>query len=204
MQNPLVELVQAWVSFARNDGANADDFCRYFLASRNHDSAAETKEFQRGQLARIIGRIGSAYSVYHRAAIEKMGLPTPDSFYFLNSLYQLGEVKKIGLINYMFAEVTTGMLTIQKLLEGGLVQERPDPDDGRAWLIKLTEKGKKKLASCRENAIRVNEIIFKQLDSEAIAVCISLLSPVERLHSTQAVQLKNKPFDEIYKSVMNG
>lgn len=53
----------------------------------------------------------------------------------------MGEVKKTDLINYLFYEYTTGIEVINKFVTDRLISEKQDPNDKRAKLIKLTEKG---------------------------------------------------------------
>ncbi|MEI9922041.1 MAG: winged helix DNA-binding protein [Bacteroidota bacterium] len=202
MKKPIVKLVSEWSSYEdKNPGADIASFCRYIL-SRPESKPTATRSENVGQLARIIGRLSSAYGLYHRAAMTNTKLPATDSFYYLNCLMQLGEVKKMELINYLFAETTTGMEAINKLHKAGLVKERPDPSDGRAKLVSITDKGIKKLKECMSNAQKVNEMIFRSLDDDTISTCIDLLKSAEATHSRRSVELKQKPFNEMYKVMM--
>lgn len=204
----VVELISEWAAFEEGhpkEGING--FCRYLLQKEKLNKSGKNPEKnstqKKGTLLRIIGRLSSAYALYHRAAMADMNLPGPESFYYLNSLYQLGEVRKTDLINYQFAETTTGMVAIAKLVEDGFFQERPDPSDARAKLIRITDKGKKKLTACSERAAKVNEMLFAGIDEEAIDLCILLLNGIEKEHSKLAIEVKNKSFDEMYKEVLS-
>lgn len=201
--DPLIELVTLWSRFVADGGpGDLQTFAEYIRQRRDDHPAKKTKGGDLGVLARIIGRIGSAYGFYHRAAMSDLNLPSPDSFFYLNSLNQLGEVRKTELINYLFVEITTGMETIGKLVESGLIRERTDPADGRARLIKLTAKGSKKLNSCRSNASKVNEMIFYQMASKDVEQCIGLLEDTEKSHTQRTLALKGKSFNEMYSSIV--
>jgi len=201
---PIVELISRWAEFeSEHPEGDVDSFCRYILAQHAESPVSGgNREMQTGMLTRVIGRLSSAYALYHRAAMNDMGLPGPDSFYYLNSLLQLGEVQKKELINFHFAETTTGMAAIDKLIKAGFVVERDDPDDGRARLIKLTEAGLDKLGKCLPNASKVNEMIFHGVPSDDLKVCYTLLKKSEQEHSTKSILLKNKGFDEMYEAIV--
>ena len=196
--NKVVELVVAFDAFEqKNPNAELSDFCRYYLM--NNKTVTTTNG--RGHLLKILGRITSAFSLYHRVAMSKTALPSPEGFYFLNGLAFLGEVKKTELINYLLMEYTTGMEGINKLLKEELIQERPDESDGRAKLISLTEKGASILTDCYNYATKANEMIFGDLDEDSIQLCIQILKNIEEKHSKLAIEMKNKDFDTMYEQV---
>lgn len=202
MTKPIVKLVSEWAAFEESHpGADIPAFCRYIL-SRPDNKPTRPRTENLGLLSRIIGRLASAYGLYHRAAMEGMKLPASDSFFYLNCLHQLGEVRKTELINYLFAETTTGMEGIGKLIRAGLVKERPDPEDGRAKLVTITDKGLRKLKECMSNALKVNEMVFRHLSDDTIYTCIQLLASAEATHSRRSIELKQKPFPEMYREMM--
>jgi len=91
---------------------------------------------------------------------------------------------------------------INKLVKVGFVKERPDPDDGRAKLVSITDKGMRKLRGCFRNAQKVNEMIFRHLPNDTVDFCVQLLQSTEEIHSRRSVELKQKPFDEMYQEMM--
>jgi len=200
---PIVQLVAKWSEFeARHPGQDMQAFCRYILASAPVAEEKTTRAEKIGMLARVIGRLASVYGLYHRAAMAGSGLPANDSFFFLNVLNQLGEVNKSELINYLLVETTTGMAAINKLIEAGLVKERPDRDDKRAKLIKITDKGTQKLKACMAKAKKVNEMVFKDLSDDSIAVCVQLLQETEKIQTRKSAEVKHQSFDEMYAALM--
>ena len=197
--NKAVELLTKWDAFDQNypDGSLAD-FCRYYLALE-----AEPQEDGqlRGTLLKNMGRIMSAFNMYHRAAMAQIEMPSSESFYFLNGIAHHSEIKKTDLINYLFFEYTTGMEAINKLLKNELIMETVDEDDKRAKLLCLTEKGKALLGEGYRQSAKVGEMIFKDVPADAIRLANQLLSPIEKKHSKLAVSLKNTEFDKMYKTV---
>jgi DNA-binding MarR family transcriptional regulator len=204
MKKPLVELIESWLEFEdRYPGQGIDAFCHYMSEVSHRTSAKhEDRDVQIARFARVIGRLSSVYGLYHRAAMENAGLPGQESFFFLNVLNQLGEVNKSELIHYLLVENTTGMEGINKLIKAGLVRERPDPDDKRAKLIRISEKGSQKLKSTMPNARRVNEMVFKDLDADALSVCLQILEPIEVYHTRKSVEIRQLPFNEMADDVL--
>jgi DNA-binding MarR family transcriptional regulator len=198
--NKAVQLLIEWDQFEQNNPqADIEQFCRYYLAQKEH----KTKDHSQGQgyLLKIIGRIASAFNVYHRAAMSKTKLPSPESFYFLNGLAQLGEVKKTELINYLFTEYTKGMEVISKLLEHGLIVEKTDENDKRAKLLSLTKKGKTALQESYNQSAKASQMIFNGMNADSVQLCIQLLKGVEEKNSRLAPEVKGLDFEEMYKRV---
>lgn len=198
--NKAVQLLVAWDKFEQQyPNSELADFCRFYLTQQESYTQQLDKRNTRGLLLKIMGRITSAFSLYHRAAMSKTELPTAESFYFLNGLAYLGEVRKTELINYVLTEYTTGMEVINKLLKDDLIQERPDESDGRAKLIRLTEKGKRILSTAYDYAAKASEMILGDLNEDSLQLCIQILKNIEEKHSKLAPELKNKDFDKMYQ-----
>ena len=206
--NQLVSLVNEWDQFEKtNPGGDISNFCRYYLAKQQAGknvklSVGSTPPTDESTLAKIMGRILGAFSVYHHAAMDKAGTPFRETFYFLNSLYHIKEAKKTELIQHMFLEYTTGMDALSKLIKTGYIKERPHDTDKRAKLVSLSKKGEKMLQTLYPYMARSTEMLFKDMHPEAIKLCISLLADVEVRQSKIVYNLKTNDFDEMYKEVM--
>jgi DNA-binding MarR family transcriptional regulator len=205
---PLVQLIEEWSAFEELDTEhNVEAFCRYYLEKQRQKTlpAAHNERIMSGAfLLKTIGRILSAYSLYFRAAVNYIGIPPTESFYYLNGLIHLGEVRKSDLINYMFAETTTGMEVINRLVREDKIDERASPDDKRAKLIKVNEKGLQALQEYYKVSGKVVEMTFKDISDETVISCYEMLKYCEQRNSAAAIELKNKPFDQMYEQVMAG
>lgn len=205
----LLDIITAWEPFnERYPDRSARDFYEYALAQQAEDGARSATEKpsstaeHAGDLLQTMARIGSAFTLYHRAAMAQTALPSPDSFYYLNSLNMLGEARKTELITHLLAEYTTGMEAISRLLTNHLIHERPDPTDKRARLISLTKKGTDLLKTCQALSAKAAEMVFGQLPPADLAQCQRLLQATEQQHSQWVGTLKGKPFEAMYAEVM--
>ncbi|MGI9415071.1 MAG: MarR family winged helix-turn-helix transcriptional regulator [Hyphomicrobiales bacterium] len=99
-----------------------------------------------------------------RARFER-GLPhglTLSQFKVLNHFARLGGEKSPLSLARAF-QVTNGAVTnaVQKLEAKGFVETRPDPDDGRGKLVRLTDAGR----AARDDAIATLRPVFPLLHS---------------------------------------
>ena len=205
--NKVVSLVNEWDKFEQQH-TNGDiaDFCRYFLAqnARRDDMVGGKLPPSDGSLLmKIMGKLIHIYRIYFEAAMAELNVPLPETFYFLNELRFLEEVKKTDLINAMLMEYTTGMDAINKLIKEGYIKSRQHDTDKRATLISLTEKGRNKLQECYKQMSMVTEMMFKSMHPEAIKLCISLLGEAEVYQSKIVHDLKGKPFKEMYEQMIS-
>ncbi len=195
--NKPVELLVTWDAFnQRFPNASLEDFYRHSLAKRAKN---DKKSEEKGILLKIMGRIMSAFALYHRAAMENIKMPSAESFFFLNGIAHVGEVRKTQLINHLFFEYTTGMEAIKKLIDTGMVKEKPDPSDRRATLLALTPKGEKLLTAGYQQSSKVSEILLNDLDPDDVGLVLHILRDIEEKHSRLAIEFKNKNFEEIYQ-----
>lgn len=202
----LIELITHWEAFTHESkDKSVEEFCQYYLAQRKVRGPEIEQErlYKAGRLLVVMGRIMNSFTMYHRAAMAKTNLPSPDSFNYLSGLSTLGEVRKTELINYLFAEYTTGMEAISRLTSDGCIAERPDQNDKRAKLISLTTKGKTMLRESHIYSARVSEMIFDQVTDDTIALCLTLLKPIDERHTQMLARIRNKDFDDMYNQAVN-
>lgn len=205
---PIVQLVEEWSGFEEiSTDHSVEAFCRYYLEKQRPKpktpGAAGERIRNGAYLLKTMGRIMSAYSLYFRSAVNHIGIPPAESFYYLNGLMHLGEVRKSDLINYMFAETTTGMEVINKLIREKKVAERTSPDDKRAKLIQITKKGTEALEEYYKISKQVVEMVFKGINDHTLIECYEMLKYCEQRNSNMAIELKNKPFNQMYDQVMS-
>lgn len=68
----------------------------------------------------------------------------------------------------MGMEATSLSRTLKSMEARGLIERRPNPDDGRGVLIFLTDFGKKKRAYSREKVLTFNDAIRKNVNAEQL------------------------------------
>jgi DNA-binding MarR family transcriptional regulator len=68
----------------------------------------------------------------------------------------------------MGMEATSLSRTLKTMEEKGLIERKPNPDDGRGVIIHLTEFGREKRAYSREKVLTFNEAIKNNISSEKL------------------------------------
>ncbi|RYE25040.1 MAG: MarR family transcriptional regulator [Sphingobacteriales bacterium] len=205
----IVDLVNKFDKFQKkHPGGDVAGFCRYFLA-KQADKHKGDKSFgpmpptPESQLAKIMGRLLSVFSVYHEAALAKTRMPFREGFYMVNWLKHHGEMKKTEFINELLIGYTTGMDAINKLIKEGLINERNHDTDKRAKLISVSPYGEEVLLECYPLMQKVTRMTFHGMHPEAIQFCINLLTEPEIRRTRNVAELKGLDFDEMYERVMS-
>lgn len=106
-----------------------------------------------------ISRISRFNEFYTRKFLDGLPINNRLEFLFLQTVNITGKSKKTDLINYLLVEYTTGMDTIKRLINNGLLQETLNENDKRVKLLEITEEGKEKLAIA-EKRIKDERIMF--------------------------------------------
>lgn len=84
------------------------------------------------------------------------------------------------LAEHVHSDVSTVSRQVANLVKHGLVERRPDPTDGRAQTIQVTEGGREVVAALRANRSRFANSLVADWDPQDVATLRRLL---ERLHA---------------------
>lgn len=108
---------------------------------------------------------------------EAHGMIQPD-FDVLATLYRSGkpyEKSPGDLLSTLL--ITSGTMTnrIDRLVKFGYVERRPDPEDGRGVLIRMTEAGRKALLPAIKDHLRAQEEVISVLAENERELLSSLL-----------------------------
>jgi len=204
--NKTAEIVKCWAAFEEeHPEAGIHDFFRYELIREREEE--KSGKFLGGVmppqpdqvLAKVMDRIIKIHSVYASDLLKSIDIGGMDEFLYLNNVQHLEKPRKIDVIHTNFNELSSGLLILERLKKKGLLTESADPGDKRSKLITLTAEGQKKLQACYELLDKVNRVIFKDMLSDDISLCIQLLKPIETKFSSLAISDKKLDFDEVYK-----
>lgn len=67
---------------------------------------------------------------------------------------------------------------IDRMVEGGLIERRPDPADRRAWRIHLTESSRRKIDEVRACLVGLEDEVLGGLDTARLGALSDLLSTI--------------------------
>lgn len=207
--NKTVQLVNEWGTFEEMyPEASIEDFCRHYLIKIQQ--AKHTEEIRGGlvppdldnYLLKVLGVVFNIGEFYMRQTIKDMKEISITGFYFLNSIKWLGESRKTDIINHHLAELSSGIDTLNRLLKEQLIEERPDPEDGRARLVRITDKGEKLLFLCYEKMKIGSEILFLDLSEDDKKLIIQLLKGIEPKHARLALEARHTDLHAIKEKLI--
>ncbi|MBN2699404.1 MAG: MarR family transcriptional regulator [Bacteroidales bacterium] len=98
---------------------------------------------EKSRFMECVSRIARFHEFYIRKFLENLPLNSRLEYLFLYTVHHMDRARKTDLINIHIVEYTTGMDTIKRLINYGVLQETPDEHDKRAKLLTLTEKGRR-------------------------------------------------------------
>lgn len=97
---------------------------------------------------------------------------------FLRVLWQEDGLTQKVLSHRVGIHPSTAVDTLRSLEEDGLIERRRDPDDGRAFRVHLTSKGRKSKTSLLRCAGRVDEKALMGFSDEQVETLRGLLTQV--------------------------
>ena len=127
------------------------DLNKEYKARRMHSDYSEHFAYvkildEKARFLEYISRIARFHEFYLRKFLDELPVNSRLEYLFLFTVNRIGKAKKTDLISIHLVEYTTGMDTIRRLVNNGLMEENPDENDKRVKLLRITKKGKRVLA----------------------------------------------------------
>ncbi|GAB4402642.1 MAG: hypothetical protein OHK0039_00910 [Bacteroidia bacterium] len=198
-----LELIEAWEAFLRDSPAGTlEDFARWLLA--RGDSPAPVGQAQalqayfdqqtdtfgytsaNSEAAYLIWRLSKFIRHDTKALFEHCGLYSQDEFAILAHVDYLGECPKKVAVHDNLIEMSTGIDMIRRLVQRGLLLDRPNPADQRERLIRLSEQGAAVLQAVYAGFGGVQDILVDMDESERQDF-VSRLKLLDELHTRRVV-----------------
>jgi MarR family transcriptional regulator, lower aerobic nicotinate degradation pathway regulator len=129
------------------------------------------------QIGHILRRAHQRASSIFNAEFAELAL-TPTQFAALAKIADGGEVSQnlLGRLTAMDPATVQGV--IGRLQKRGLIASKPDPDDRRRTLWRLTQKGAKLLAQAVPAGIRTTRLTLEPLDPAEQRTLLALLERI--------------------------
>lgn len=144
-----------------------------------------------------VSRIARYHEFYSRKALKDLVINTRLEFLFLQTVDMMEKAKKTDLINTYHLEYTTGMDTIRRLTNNGLLNEVPDETDKRAKLLVLTKKGQEILVQANKRMSDENKMFLTAINDNKWKKGMQILEEIDEFHSNVYQNHGDKPFAEL-------
>jgi DNA-binding MarR family transcriptional regulator len=135
------------------------------------DVAAAAAELST-QVVRLTRQVGALKT--HLGARSRHGLEW-SSFVVLLHLVSRGAMRANALAEVLCSDPSTISRQTASLVEAGLVERRPDPDDGRAVQLVATERGAEVLAAVRADRDALVAGVLSEWDVDDVRTLATLL-----------------------------
>ncbi len=197
----ITKLVNEWDAFENeHPDSSIEDFCQYYIV-RKKQQEINSQVVSEGlipqieaALGRLFGRLNAINAWYFKHSTKRDKDIDLASFGLLNSVFLKKETQKSEAINSIFMEFSTGNDILARLKKKGLIEERNDPNDKRAKLVKLSAKGQKAVLSYRRELARIAQFMYGEMNIEEKKVIFSLLSNIDMKHSDLISENRSQDF----------
>ena len=158
------------------------------------------KEMPKVEFSTLLTGLYRFARIYAKKAFQNTTINTIDEFGFLASILKEKSLLKNELIKRHFLEVSTGSEIIKRLIRNKLIYEYPDPNDGRAKRVSLTEAGFKEIMMAFDEMHKVSEIVVGNLSKEELTEALSIFNKLNYFHINIQNNSKDDDLDGIYQT----
>jgi DNA-binding MarR family transcriptional regulator len=204
LMKEITKLVNEWDAFENeHPDSSIEDFCQYYIVRKkqqevNNPIVAEGMlPVVEAALGRLFGRLNAINAWYFKHSTKRDRDIDLASFGLLNSVFLKKETQKSEAINNIFMEFSTGNDILARLKKKGLIEERSDPNDKRAKLVKLTSKGQKAVLSYRHDLAKIAQFMYGEMNNDEKKIILSLLSNIDLKHSELISENRSKDFRKL-------
>lgn len=161
----------------------------HFDYMKNLDDKAKFIEY--------ISRIARLQEFYTRKFFIDMSINNRLEFLFLYTINQMGSAKKTDLINIHLVEYTTGMDTLRRLINNGLVEEMQHNNDKRAKMLVLTKKGKKTVEQVNKRMDSERNMFLAGISANKWKKTLPVLEEINHFHNNIYQNYNEKTYSEL-------
>ena len=196
-----------------NKHLNLYDFVRWMTAKLNEEPEPDEKRVSKvstesgislinrfddkARFLETTARIARYHEFYTRKALKDLIINTRLEYLFLQTVDRLEKAKKTDLINIYHLEYTTGMDTIRRLINNGLLFEVQDDSDKRIRLLVLSELGKNILMQSNKRMNDESTMFFTAISDNKWKKVLPVLEEIDEFHDSIYQKHSNKPFAEL-------
>ena len=91
----------------------------------------------------------------------------------------------------MGMEATSLSRILKSMEEKGLIERKPNPNDGRGVLIHLTDFGLEKRKDSKDVVLRFNEVVRENVENEKLEAFFEVMETIDKLISDKKIYIKD-------------
>lgn len=125
----------------------------------------------------LLLQVVRAHALLGTALLREVGLTPPHEIVLLH-LDERGPQPQSEIVRYMGRDRSTVTNTLQAMERAGLVARAPSPEDGRAMVVSLTPRGRRKVPAARDAWSRLEAATTRALTAEQRGALADALTAV--------------------------
>ena len=169
------------------------------ISARNPGSSVPFKNHFDDKIRFLEAAAGIAryHESYIRKALKDMVINSRLEFLFLQAVDMLERAKKTDLINIYHLEYTTGMDTIRRLINNGLLFEIQDETDKRIKLLIMSDQGRVVYEQAQKRISDESTMFFTAISDNKWKKVLPVLEEIDDFHNEVFQKHNAKPFAEL-------
>ncbi len=140
-------------------------------------------------LSTLLVHMSRYAKAYSRSVIQHSNFASQDEFIYLITLNAAGPMTKMALIKKNVQDKSSGMQTIQRLIDKGWIHQTESELDKRSKVIRISTEGSKALEEQMDKIRQATRIVGAKLSYGEKQQLVSLLQKLEVFH--QAIYEEN-------------
>lgn len=194
-----LELITEWETFLKElPEGSLEDFAHFLLRpaekANSVDIDPSLKEYfdknteqynyqdHNSEASFLIWRLNKFLKNYTKSVFDTLQLNNQDEFAVLAHVDYLKECTKKTAVQDNLIDMSTGIDMIKRLINRGLLIDRPNPSDKRERLVRLSDKGRELLYKTYEGFNHVQNILVS-MSVEEKSQFVSTLKKLDVYHT---------------------
>lgn len=137
----------------------------------------------RGIIGHLLARMNLFVKNYAKQPFHELGLNSLEEFRLLQMIDRVKNINKSELSNESLMEFSTVVDILKRFTKKGLIKQVTDPNDQRASLLQITNKGKSLLLKTYETLASIKPNIAGDLTLREQEILINLLLKLNNFHT---------------------
>lgn len=180
----------------KNESVNECDDSTILEGKRHHVFFYKKMPLQR-QFLTLLSRGARFIDFYMRKAFQNLEIQSRLEFQFLISIRGMDNPRKTDIIYFNLVEISTGVETLKRLQNRGLVEDFNDESDKRVKRIRLTSVGETAVDKALKKFNDLDNIANTFGKEDNLKAFIPALMAFNDYHTQIYHRSKDKPFEEL-------
>lgn len=179
------------------DRLTKGEFAQWLLREPEEGIGREEEVYTDMYISSYLGYLQKFITIYARRIFRQSDIYSLDDYSFMVSLYPRNEMKKTELIQTNAMEKSSGTEVIKRMLKRGQLEEFAHPEDKRAKMVALTDKGRTDLEGVQLSMQRLTRLVGGNLEAVEKVQLLQLLKKLNFFHREVFEQLDEEGLKEL-------